>query len=39
LSQTIRGFPGQEMLASVGLVQFNGRVYDPSIATCAAPTR
>jgi RHS repeat-associated protein len=30
-SQTIRGFTGQEMLASVGLVHLNGRVYDPYI--------
>jgi RHS repeat-associated protein len=30
-SQTIRGFTGQEMLASVGLVHLNGRVYDPFI--------
>src|SRR5262249_50549458 len=28
--QTIRGFTGQEMLASVGLVHLNGRVYDPT---------
>jgi RHS repeat-associated protein len=31
VSQTIRGFTGQEMLASVGLVHLNGRVYDPYI--------
>jgi RHS repeat-associated protein len=30
-SQTIRGFTGQEMLADVGLVHLNGRVYDPYI--------
>jgi RHS repeat-associated protein len=30
-SETIRGFTGQEMLASVGLVHLNGRVYDPYI--------
>jgi RHS repeat-associated protein len=30
-SQTIQGFTGQEMLASVGLVHLNGRVYDPTI--------
>jgi RHS repeat-associated protein len=30
-SQTIRGFTSQEMLASVGLVHLNGRVYDPFI--------
>src|ERR1043166_7777619 len=30
-SQTIRGFTGEEMLASVGLVHLNGRVYDPYI--------
>jgi RHS repeat-associated protein len=28
-SLTPRGFTGQEMLASVGLVHLNGRVYDP----------
>jgi RHS repeat-associated protein len=32
VSQTPRGFTGQEMLASVGLVHLNGRVYDPYIA-------
>jgi RHS repeat-associated protein len=32
VSQTSRGFTGQEMLASVGLVHLNGRVYDPYIA-------
>jgi RHS repeat-associated protein len=31
VSQTIRGFTGQEMLASVGLVHLNGRVYDPYV--------
>jgi RHS repeat-associated protein len=31
VSQTSRGFTGQEMLASVGLVHLNGRVYDPYI--------
>jgi RHS repeat-associated protein len=31
LSQTSRGFTGQEMLASVGLVHLNGRVYDPYV--------
>src|SRR5262245_51898058 len=31
VSQTPRGFTGQEMLASVGLVHLNGRVYDPFI--------
>jgi RHS repeat-associated protein len=31
-SQTSRGFTGEEMLASVGLVHLNGRVYDPYIA-------
>src|SRR5262249_6152246 len=30
-SLTSRGFTGQEMLASVGLVHLNGRVYDPFI--------
>src|SRR5262249_51549171 len=30
-SQTPRGFTGQEMLASVGLVHLNGRVYDPYV--------
>jgi RHS repeat-associated protein len=30
-SLTSRGFTGQEMLASVGLVHLNGRVYDPYI--------
>jgi RHS repeat-associated protein len=30
-SQTPRGFTGEEMLASVGLVHLNGRVYDPFI--------
>jgi RHS repeat-associated protein len=30
-SQTIRGYTGQELLASVGLVHLNGRVYDPVI--------
>ncbi|MBV8755036.1 MAG: hypothetical protein JO328_19440 [Hyphomicrobiales bacterium] len=30
-SLTSRGFTGQEMLASVGLVHLNGRVYDPHI--------
>jgi RHS repeat-associated protein len=30
-SQTTRGFTGQEMLDSVGLVHLNGRVYDPYI--------
>jgi RHS repeat-associated protein len=32
VSQTSRGFTGEEMLASVGLVHLNGRVYDPFIA-------
>jgi RHS repeat-associated protein len=32
VSQTIRGFTGQELLADVGLVHLNGRVYDPLIA-------
>jgi RHS repeat-associated protein len=31
VSQTIRGFTGQEMLADVGLVHLNGRVYDPYV--------
>jgi RHS repeat-associated protein len=31
-SQTIRGYTGQEMLADVGLVHLNGRVYDPYVA-------
>jgi RHS repeat-associated protein len=31
VSQTSRGFTGEEMLASVGLVHLNGRVYDPFI--------
>jgi RHS repeat-associated protein len=31
-SQVTRGFTGQEMLADVGLVHLNGRVYDPLIA-------
>jgi len=30
-SLTSRGFTGEEMLASVGLVHLNGRVYDPYI--------
>jgi RHS repeat-associated protein len=30
-SLTSRGFTGQEMLASVGLVHLNGRVYDPYV--------
>ena len=30
-SLTNRGFTGQEMLASVGLVHLNGRIYDPVI--------
>jgi RHS repeat-associated protein len=32
VSQTIRGYTGQEMLADVALVHLNGRVYDPLIA-------
>jgi RHS repeat-associated protein len=31
VSQTIRGFTGQEFLADVGLVHLNGRVYDPYV--------
>jgi len=31
-SETTRGFTGHEMLADVGLVHMNGRVYDPLIA-------
>ena len=31
-SQTSRGFTGQEMLADVGLVHLNGRIYDPLVA-------
>src|ERR1043166_5091160 len=31
-SLTSRGFTGEEILASVGLVHLNGRVYDPYIA-------
>ncbi|HXI86877.1 MAG TPA: RHS repeat-associated core domain-containing protein, partial [Parvularculaceae bacterium] len=30
-SQTTRGFTGQEMVDDVGLVNLNGRVYDPSL--------
>jgi RHS repeat-associated protein len=30
-SQTSRGFTGQEMLADIGLVHLNGRVYDPLV--------
>jgi RHS repeat-associated protein len=30
-SQTTGGFTGQEMLADVGLVHLNGRVYDPLV--------
>jgi RHS repeat-associated protein len=32
LSQTTRGFTGQEELSDVGLVHLNGRIYDPLIA-------
>jgi len=31
VSQLTRGFTGQEQMDSVGLVNFNGRVYDPTI--------
>jgi RHS repeat-associated protein len=36
-SQTSRGFTGQEMLASVGLVHLNGRVYDPYFGGMTSP--
>ena len=32
LTQTTRGFTGQEELSDVGLVHLNGRIYDPLIA-------
>lgn len=35
-SQTTRGFTEHEMLADVGLIHMNGRVYDP-LATRFAP--
>jgi RHS repeat-associated protein len=31
-SQTTRGFTGQEHLSEVGLIHFNARLYDPTIA-------
>jgi RHS repeat-associated protein len=36
-SQTTRGFTEHEMLAEVGLIHMNGRVYDPLIARFGTP--
>jgi RHS repeat-associated protein len=39
-SQTSRGFTGQEQLQDVGLIHFNGRIYDPQLGkfTSADPS-
>jgi RHS repeat-associated protein len=36
-SQTTRGFTEHEMLADVGLIHMNGRVYDPLLARFGTP--
>ncbi|MCK9910093.1 RHS repeat-associated core domain-containing protein, partial [Microbacteriaceae bacterium K1510] len=36
-SQTSRGYTGHEMLAEIGLVHMNGRIYDPQIARVVSP--
>ena len=36
-SQTTRGFTGHELLADVGLIHMNGRVYDPMLCRFGTP--